>query len=60
MTIDERVADMLERHGQDSPNARAHPVRERFLRAAALRVAARLETAGIDQDRHRIMTAPQT
>lgn len=54
MTIDERMADMLRRHGPDSPNARAHPRREPFLRAAATRVASRLEAHGVGADRHRI------
>ena len=43
MTLDERMSDMLERHGPNSPNALAHPQREPYIRAAAMRVAARLE-----------------
>jgi putative nucleotidyltransferase with HDIG domain len=43
MTLDERMSDMLKRHGPDSPNALAHPQREPYIRAAAMRVAARLE-----------------
>jgi conjugative relaxase-like TrwC/TraI family protein len=43
MTSDERMSDMLKRHGPNSPNALAHPQREPYLRAAAMRVAARLE-----------------
>lgn len=54
LTIDQRMLDMLARHGPDSPNARAHKEREPYLRAAAHRVAARLEVVGIASDRHRI------
>jgi len=43
MSLDERMSDMLERHGPNSPNALAHPQREPYIRAAAMRVAARLE-----------------
>jgi putative nucleotidyltransferase with HDIG domain len=43
MTLDERMSDMLERHGPNSPNALAHPQREPYIRAAAMRVAGRLE-----------------
>jgi HD domain len=43
MTVEERMSDMLKRHGPSSPNALAHPQRERYIRAAAMRVAARLE-----------------
>ena len=42
LTLDERMRDMLERHGPDSPHARAHPQREAYLRAAQQRVTARL------------------
>jgi hypothetical protein len=42
MTVDERMSDMLKRHGPNSPNASAHPQREPYIRAAAMRVAARL------------------
>jgi hypothetical protein len=45
MTVCERINDMLARHGDDSPNARAHPERGPYLLGAARRVAARLETA---------------
>jgi hypothetical protein len=54
MTVDERIADMLARHGPDSPNARAHRHRGPYLRATARRVADRLEAAGIDPAEHRI------
>ncbi|WP_197289322.1 hypothetical protein [Saccharothrix sp. NRRL B-16348] len=40
----DRLAGMLERHGPDSPNARAHHLREPHLLAAAERVEARLAT----------------
>ena len=55
MTVEERMADMLRRHGPDSPNALAHGYREPYLRAAARRVAARLEEQGVPRDRHRIL-----
>jgi hypothetical protein len=42
MTFDQRLADMLHRHGPDSPNAAAHPERAPILRAAVLRVQQRL------------------
>lgn len=51
MTVEERLTDMLTRHGPDSPNARAHPAREPCLRGAATRVAAALHDSGVD---HRI------
>ena len=41
LTLEERLADMLRRHGPDSPNARAHPRREQHLRAALARTEAR-------------------
>jgi len=42
LTLDERMRDMLERHGSASPNAQAHPKREAYLRATLQRVTARL------------------
>jgi putative nucleotidyltransferase with HDIG domain len=45
MTQAERFADMLHRHGPDSPTAMAHPVREPTLRAAVDRVQRRLRAA---------------
>jgi anti-anti-sigma regulatory factor len=45
MEIDERLADMLRRHGPDSPNAMAHPRRAPLLRAAACRAESRLRAA---------------
>jgi hypothetical protein len=55
MTVSERMADMLSRHGSASPNARAHPQRSPYLSAAATRVADRLDRQGIDAERHRIL-----
>jgi len=42
MTVPQRIADMLSRHGPDSPNARAHPERGPYLLAVADRVQRRL------------------
>jgi hypothetical protein len=56
MTVQERIQDMLTRHGPDSPNARAHPRRGPYLIAAAHRVAARLEGAGVGPGQHRIFS----
>jgi hypothetical protein len=42
MTVDERLADILARHGPDSPQARAREEREPYLRAVAARVRRRL------------------
>ena len=47
MTLDERIRDKLKRHGPESPNARANPERDDYIRAAARRVAQRL--AALDQ-----------
>lgn len=47
MTLDERLRDKLKRHGPESPNARANPERDDYIRAAAHRVAQRL--AALDQ-----------
>lgn len=46
MTFDQRLAEMLQRHGPDSPNAAVHPRRERRLREAVRRVDARLARLG--------------
>ncbi len=54
MSINARMEDMLTRHGDDSPNARAHPQRRPYLLSAAARVAERLERAGISAEQHRI------
>ena len=42
LSIDERMREMLERHGPDSANARAHPQRELYFRSAFQRVTRRL------------------
>jgi hypothetical protein len=47
MTVEERMRDMLDRHGPDSPHARAHAVRGPQLFATAARVAARLARLGV-------------
>lgn len=59
MTIDERIEDMLSRHGPDSPNARADSQRRPYLLAAGTRVASRLDKAGITPDRHGIFVSRQ-
>jgi putative nucleotidyltransferase with HDIG domain len=55
LTINERHADMLRRHGPHSPNAAVHPIRARHLRAAAQRVEERLR-AGQRSPGHRLQT----
>jgi hypothetical protein len=47
MLPDNRMCDVLERHGPDSANALAHPQREPYLRAAAGRVAGRVDSIGV-------------
>lgn len=47
MTIEERMRDMLSRHGPDSPNARVHAERGPELLATAERVASRLGRHGV-------------
>ena len=42
MAVEERLRDKALRHGPDSPNARANPERDDYIRAAARRVAHRL------------------
>ncbi|GGK34367.1 metal-dependent phosphohydrolase, HD subdomain protein [Pilimelia terevasa] len=42
MTVEQRIADMLSRHGRRSPQARAHHRRGPYLRAVAARVERRL------------------
>lgn len=53
-TVQQRMENMLARHGPDSPNARAHSERRPYLMAAATRVADRLARAGISPDQHHI------
>jgi hypothetical protein len=45
MTVEERLADMVRRHGADSANVAAHPQRAPVLRAAVRRVEERLAVA---------------
>jgi HD domain len=47
VTVEQRMSDMLRRHGRDSANALAHPDREPYLREATVRVTARLESFGV-------------
>ena len=54
MTVEERIRDMLDRHGPDSPNVRAHARRGPYLVDAARRVASRLEAFGIAPAEHHI------
>lgn len=42
ITVEQRLADMLRRHGPDSPNASVHAEREPLLRLAVHRVQQRL------------------
>jgi putative nucleotidyltransferase with HDIG domain len=42
LSIEERLADMLRRHGRGSPQAAVHEIRAPYLRAAAERVEQRL------------------
>jgi hypothetical protein len=42
MAVDERLREKLTRHGPHSPNARANPERDDYIRAADRRVARRL------------------
>ena len=46
MMLDERLRDKLKRHGPETPNARANPERDDYIRAAARRVADRLAAVG--------------
>ena len=46
MMLDERLRDKLKRHGPETPNARANPERDDYIRAAARRVAGRLAAVG--------------
>jgi HD superfamily phosphodiesterase len=49
MTFEDRVADMLRRHGPDSPNARVHDRRGPYLAAIADRVRSRLSAPAPDR-----------
>ncbi len=46
MAVEHRLADMLRRHGPNSPNAAVHAEREPLLRSAVHRVQQRLEAQG--------------
>ncbi|SFE27593.1 hypothetical protein SAMN05216574_1032 [Blastococcus tunisiensis] len=48
MDAEDRMADMLRRHGSDSPNARAHELRAPVIRAAVQRTRQRLDRPGPD------------
>ena len=43
--VEQRMADMLRRHGPDSPNARCHTARAQLIRAAVRRTLRRLAAA---------------
>lgn len=45
MTIEQRLRDKARRHGPDSPNARANPERDDYIRAAGQRVQHRLDAS---------------
>jgi putative nucleotidyltransferase with HDIG domain len=47
LALEERMADMLRRHGPESPQAKAHPERSAYIRAAARRVDARLAAPAV-------------
>jgi hypothetical protein len=47
MTVEERMRDMLDRHGPESPHARVQAVRGPQLFATAARVASRLARLGV-------------
>lgn len=48
MSVEERMADMLRRHGPDSPNGRAHGQRGPYLLKAVHRTLERLSGVGAD------------
>ncbi|MGY1631148.1 HD domain-containing protein [Geodermatophilus sp. SYSU D01186] len=50
MRVDDRLADMLRRHGPDSPNGRAHPLRAPAVRAAVRRTEQRLQRVRAESD----------
>jgi putative nucleotidyltransferase with HDIG domain len=56
--VEERMADMLRRHGPDSPNALAHARRQPYLIAAAHRVVARSGSRGQSLRPYRILLEP--
>jgi hypothetical protein len=56
MHFEQRMRDMLDRHGPSSANARAHPQRAPYLRAVARRVAIRLRRSGHEPARYGLDT----
>jgi putative nucleotidyltransferase with HDIG domain len=58
LPVEERLADMLRRHGPDSPNALAHARRQPYLVAAARRVVSRLASRGQSPRPYRILVEP--
>jgi hypothetical protein len=48
LSVEDRLLDMLDRHGSDSPNARAHPRRQAYIRAAFERVSSRMKADHAD------------
>jgi hypothetical protein len=55
MTVEQRMADMLHRHGPDSPNAGAHHLRRPYLLAVAARVEQRLRSDDVVAERWRLV-----
>ena len=47
MTVEERIEDVMPRHGPRSRTAPAHHLRGPYIRGAARRVSNRLESSGI-------------
>lgn len=60
MDPDDRLADMLRRHGPDSPNARAHDQRAPLIRAAVQRTRQRLDTCTTEAGRGRCSSSPSS
>ena len=58
MDVEDRLADMLRRHGPDSPNARAHDQRAPVIRAAVECISTRLERGGSAVDGHTAAVPP--
>jgi predicted HD phosphohydrolase len=55
MTVEQRVADMLRRHGPESPNVRADHVRRPYLLGVASRVERRLRSVELAEERWRLV-----
>jgi hypothetical protein len=60
MTVDERLSEILKRHGPESPNVVAYPCRALYLCTAATRVTERVERRGIDRNLAASPTAEST